>query len=106
MHRARRVKHIMRKAKVFTVINFVLSGILWLLGILTLLFNILGLWAPWHLAGFAFIFYIPIPAISQFLAIFFCNTTEKKLFTMNLISFGISIAFVLLTVLVSAEWFW
>lgn len=96
----------MTKAKVFTIMNYVLSAIGWLLGILTLLFNILGLWTPWQLAGFGFMFYIPIPAISQFLAIYFCSTSEKKLLTMNLISFGISAAFVLLTVLVSTKWFW
>ena len=96
----------MTKAKLFTVINFVLSAILWVLGILTLLFNILGLWTPWHLAGFGFIFYIPMPAISQFLAIYFCSTAGKKLLTMNLVSFAISIAFVLLTVFVSTRWFW
>ena len=60
-----------KKTKTFTVINYILSGILWLLGILTLLFNILGLCAPWHLAGFGFVFYIPIPAIFQILAITF-----------------------------------
>ena len=96
----------MTKAKVFTIMNYVISAIGWLLGILTLLFNILGLWTPWQLAGFGFMFYIPVPAISQFLAIYFCNTSEKKLLTMNLISFGISVAFVLLTVLVSTKWFW
>lgn len=96
----------MTKAKVFTIMNYVFSAIGWLLGILTLLFNILGLWTPWQLAGFGFMFYIPFPAISQFLAIYFCGTSEKKLLTMNLISFGISATFVLLTVLVSTKWFW
>jgi len=96
----------MTKAKVFTVTNYVLSAILWLLGILTLLFNILGLWIPWHLAGFGFMFYIPVPTISQFLAIIFCNTSEKKFLTINFISFAISVSFVLLTVLVSTRWFW
>lgn len=96
----------MKKAKVFTIVNYVLSAIGWLLGILTLLFNILGLWTPWHLAGFGFMFYIPVPIISQFLAIFFCNTLEKKLLTMNIISFVVSVSFVLLTVFVSQRWFW
>ena len=96
----------MTKAKVFTIINYVLSAIGWLLGILTLLFNILGLWDPWHLAGFGFMFYIPVPIISQFLAIFFCNISEKKLLMLNLIPFIISISFALLTVLVSTRWFW
>jgi hypothetical protein len=96
----------MRKAKVFTIVNYVLSGILWLLGILTLLFNSLGLWGPWHFAGFCFLFYIPVPAVSQFLAIFFCNSAEKKLTNMNSISLIISAGFILFTVFVSARWFW
>ena len=94
----------MKKAKVFTIINYALSSVLWLLGILTLLFNILGLWTPWHLAGFGFMFYIPVPAISQFLAIFFCDALEKKFLNMNLIALAVSVGFVFLTVFVSAGW--
>ena len=97
----------MKNAKVFTIINFVLSGFLWLLGILTLLFNILGLWTPWHLAGFAFIFYIPIAAISQLLSfVFSCIARENKLVTINSITFFISLGFLLFTILVSSNWFW
>ena len=96
----------MSKAKLFTIINYVFSSILWLLGILTLIFNILGLWSPWHLAGFGFMFYIPVPATTQFLALYFCNATEKKFSTINLVAFAVSVGFVLLTVLVSAKWFW
>ena len=96
-----------KAAKAFTVINYTLSSILWLLGILTLLFNIIGLWAPWHLAGFGFLFYIPISAIPQILAIVFsCVDKNKKAIIMNFASLVISIAFVLLTVLVSSSWFW
>ena len=97
----------MKNAKVFTIINFVLSGFLWLLGILTLLFNILGLWTPWHLAGFAFIFYIPIAAISQLLSfVFSCIARENKLVTINSITFFISLGFLLFTILVYSNWFW
>jgi len=93
--------------KVFTITNYILSSILWLLGILTLLFNVLGLWAPWHLAGFGFIFYIPVPAISQILAIVFsCVEKHKKTIIMNFVSLIVSISFVLLTVFVSSTWFW
>lgn len=96
----------MVKAKTITVINYVLSGILWLLGLLTLLFNVLGLWVPWHLAGFGFMFYIHIPAISQVLALFACYGAEKKFLRLNLFSLGISVGFVLLTLFVSTSWFW
>ena len=94
-------------AKVYTVINYIFSSILWLLGVLTLLFNILGLWAHWNLAGFGFVFYIPFPAITQILAIVFsCIEKNKKMMIMNFISLAISIAFVLLTFLASSKWFW
>ena len=90
-----------------TVVNYVMSGVLWLLGILTLLFNILGLWAPWHLAGFAFVFYIPIIVILQIIAIIFsCVAKNKKIIIMNFASLVISIAFALFTFFVSAKWFW
>jgi len=96
----------MKKATLFTIVNYVLSAVLWLLGILTLLFNLLGLWMPWLYAGWAFVLYIPVPAVSQFLGVYFCSTEEKKLLTMNLISFGVSASFVLLTVFISSKWFW
>ena len=96
-----------KTAKGFTVINYILSSILWLLGILTLLFNIVGLWAPWHLAGFGFVLYIPIPTISQVLAIVFsCVGKHKKTMIMNFVSLAVSISFVVLTVFVSSTWFW
>lgn len=96
-----------KTATVFTVINCILSSILWLLGILTLLFNILGLWAPWHLAGFGFVFYIPIPIISQVLAIVFsCVENNIKTIIVNFVSLVISIAYVFLTIFVSSTWFW
>ena len=92
---------------VFTVINYVLSSVLWLLGILTLLFNIVGLWAPWHLAGFGFVFYIPVPIIPQIIAIVFsCVEKDKKTIIMNFVSLAVSIAFVLFTIFVSSTWFW
>ena len=94
-------------AKSFIVFRFIMSSILWLLGILTLLFNVLGLWAPWHLAGFGFVLYTPIPSVTQIIAIVFsCIEKNKKRIVINIVSLAISIAFVLLTFLVSSNWFW
>ena len=102
-----REKSVMKKAKVFTAINFVASGIFWLLGILTLLFNILGSWTYWHLAGFAFVFYVPVAAFSQMLSFSLsCAAKDNKLVTVNLITFFVSVGFALLTVFVSSGWFW
>ena len=96
-----------KTTKVFTIINYIASSVLWLLGVLTLLFNVLGLWAAWHLAGFGFIFYMFVPAISQILAIVFsCVERHKKAMILNFVSLAISIAFVFLTVFVTSNWFW
>ena len=94
-----------RKSKLFTILNLVFSSILWLLGILTLLFNILGLWVPWHLAGFGFFLFFPVPLIFSILSLLF-SYKEKKLLLNNLIFIGVSVFFVLFTYFVSASWFW
>ncbi len=94
-------------AKIFTIIEYAISGILWLLGILTLLFNILGLWGPWHLAGFAFLFFIPVPVIPLILSIIFSFISRSlRLKVANFISLGISIASVLIYFFISAGWLW
>ena len=96
-----------KTAKKITNVSFILSVILWLLGILTLLSNVLGLWTVWHLAGFGFIFYIPVPIIPAILSIVFsCISKEKKFIVMNCISIAVSIGFILLTIFVSSTWFW
>lgn len=94
-----------RKSKLFTRLNLVFSSILWLLGIFTLLFNSLGLWVPWHLAGFGFILFVPVPLIFSILSLLF-SYKEKKLLLNNLIFIGVSVFFVLFTYFVSAGWFW
>ena len=75
-------------ARVSTKINYILSSILWLLGILTLLFNALGLWVPWHLVGWGFIFYAPVPGISPVLGtVFSCIAKNVKLIILCFITF-------------------
>ncbi len=96
-----------KTATVWTVINYVLSGLLWLLGLLTFLFNLFGLWAPWHLAGFGFIFLIPFLLIPLILSIAFSlMAKEHKLIVLNFVSLAVSIVLILFTVFVSAGWFW
>ena len=60
-----------KKSKLFTWLNLIFSSILWGMGILTLIFNVLGLWAPWHLAGFGFVFFIPVTLIFSLLSLLF-----------------------------------
>ena len=94
-------------ARVSTVINYVFSSILWLLGILTFAFNLFGLWAPWHLAGFGFVFYIPVPIIPLIVAIVLSFMAKDiKTIILNLGSVVVSVFFALFTVFVSAGWFW
>ncbi len=92
-------------AKILTVVNFAASGILWLLGILTYLFKLLRLWELWHLAGFGFIFYMPVMILPLVLSLVFsCLAGSKRLVVLNLAAFVLSIIFILLTYLVSAAW--
>ena len=95
-----------RKSKI-TIIHLIFSCILWLLGILTLLFNILGLWAPWHLAGFGFVFFIPLPIVFSIasLIVTYSNSNEKAI-KFNWIILAISIIFIIITIKISATWFW
>ncbi|MBE6605681.1 MAG: hypothetical protein E7635_01405 [Ruminococcaceae bacterium] len=94
------------RAKIFTVINYILSSILWILGILTLLFNILGLWSPWQLAGFGFILYLPVQIASMILSVIFSHIeNNSKMIVLNFVSFAISAGFIILTIFVSSTWF-
>lgn len=94
-------------ARAMTIIHCIYAGILWLLGILTLLFNVWGLWAPWHLAGFGSIFCVPASMITALFSLFFsCASKNIKLVIINFISTAISVGFILLTVFVSSGWFW
>lgn len=97
----------MGKCKVITIINYIVSGILWLLGVLTLLFNIFGLWELWQFTGFCFLLYISVPLVSQIIAIVFsCTLPSKKYIIMNLISVAVSVGVALFTLFVSTWWFW
>jgi len=49
------------KLKYITTIHLVTAGILWLLGILVMVFNLLDLWIPWNMAILASYLYMPVP---------------------------------------------
>ncbi len=88
-----------------TAVSFVLALILWILGVLTFLFNYLGLWVEWHLAGFAFVFYLIIPAIAHLVALG-KSIGRGGQFFFNLLTTAISVIVTLFTVHISAGWFW
>ncbi len=96
-----------KTAKIMTIISYSFSCILWLLGILTLVFNALGFFAFWHIVGFGFLFYIPVPVIPViFSTIFSLISNQKQLIIMNLISVAVSVGSILFTLFVSSSWFW
>ena len=99
------------RQRVLNVINPILSGFLWLLGFLTLLFNLLGWWGPWHLAGFGFVFYIPIPlsvqVFSLISAFFLKDAAQKKRnLIVHFLFAGITSFWIFFTVFISSTWFW
>ena len=95
-----------KAAKIFTIINYVVLSFLWLGALLTLLFNLFGLWAAWHLAGFGTLFYLPVPSVPFGIAVVLsCISEERKLIVANFVSLGITFA-ALLVWIVSTTWFW
>ena len=79
--------------------NYVVSGILWPLGILTLLFGYLGPWNLFHLAGFGCICFAPVALIVEISVIVYScieKDDEKKYLLLNLLSLGITAAMILL----------
>ena len=95
----------MGRGKIFTLINLIVSGILWTLGILMLLFNLLGLWVPWNLSGYFLLLFIPMSLISNILSIVFSYRNKLFLFS-NIVFMFISVIITVFSILVSATWFW
>lgn len=94
---------------ILTIVSYALGSIAWLLGLMTVVFNVCGLWGPWHLAGFAFIFYcfIPVvPHIASFVVSFFTGNKKGKYITLNAISSGLTLFWIFFTVFISSNWFY
>ena len=94
---------------ILTIVSYALGGIAWLLGLMTVVFNVCGLWGPWHLSGFAFIFYcfIPVvPHIASFVVSFFTGNKKGKYITLNAISSGLTLFWIFFTVFISSNWFY
>lgn len=96
-----------KTALIFNVINCIVSPFLWLLGLLTLLFNLLGQWELWHLAGFAFVFYLFTAITVEILSIVFALISKRKKFIITGFLFvAISTVISLFTALFSSTWLW
>ena len=92
-------------------VNLIAAIVMWSLGLLVGLFNLLGLWDVWHLAGFAWVAIVwPSLAISvvSLLASFgqTDETLKKAEVSRNATILGVSVAVSLLVVFVFATWFW
>ena len=88
-----------------TVVNFCLSGFSWLLGGLSFLFNLVGLWVHWHLVGFGFIIIFPLVIIvNLFSTLQSWGGGSKKLLILNIICFLISIVIGASTLVFAMGW--
>lgn len=96
----------MKKIKVTTMINFIINGIFWILSLLCLLFNILGLWKLWNIAGYGSLFYLFITILSLIIAIIMSIKDSSKLYlTSNIVIAIITLVFAVLTFFVFCNWF-
>ena len=102
----------MKKAVVtITRVNYILSALLWILGVLVLLFNILGQWTAWHLTGFGFLFFLIHPFAASCLAIILSLISKepklrKKYLWHNVIVLTISVVVTIFYFSISTNWFW
>jgi len=91
--------------------HFWFSLILWILGFLVFLFNLLGLWAAWHLAGFGYIAYMLVAhAVSLGAIMRSAAYTDEEVSKQFLVRNGLlAMASVVMTILVFfvfQRWFW
>ncbi len=92
-------------AKQATIINFCVSGFSWLLGLLTFLFNLIGLWGYWHLVGFSYAGTLPVVVIVSLLSTLHSwGSGGKKLLILNIICILISIAVGVCTLAFATGW--
>ena len=95
----------MKTAKVFTILNLALSGLFWLLGILFFVLNVSQCWELWQGVGFLSVYYLPVPAISSLLALFFSVKEKgKKLIVTNAAALVITVGVALFSYFVSANY--
>ena len=97
--------------KKLTTTNYIASAILWCLGLLVLLFNLLGLWDAWVLVGLIFHFVVLVPLVIAIVALSksvkLTDAAQKKACTLhNGIVLAISAVMSALTLFVFSTWFW
>ncbi|MBQ2302938.1 MAG: hypothetical protein II256_00810, partial [Bacteroidales bacterium] len=79
--------------------------------ILFLLFNILGKWTAWHLAGFGYFSFLFFPVNASGISILIAALSKdsklrKKYIWRNIIALVISMAVTIFSYFVSCSWFW
>lgn len=95
----------MKTAKVFTILNLVLSGLFWLLGILFFVLNVSQCWELWQGVGFLSVYYLPAPLMSSLAALgVSIGTKSKKLLATNAITLAVTVGIALFSHFVSANY--
>ena len=95
----------MKTAKTFTILNLALSALFWLLGVLFFVLNVSRCWEVWQGVGFLSVYYLPVPAISSLLALFFSvKETCKRLIVTNAAALVITAGVALFSYFVSANY--
>lgn len=98
------------KIERLSILNYIASSILWLNALLVLLFNLLGLWDAWHLAGFIYLAYMLLP-LGLSLAAYMTSKNiadaaiKKKYVHRNTVVMVISIVVTALYLFVFSTWF-
>ena len=97
----------MKASKVFITVSIVLTSVLFVLGALTLLFNLLGKWWPWNAAAGSFILFMPPTVPVHVLScVFACKSKFTKRIVASIVLAAVTFLLVIFTVSVSMTWFW
>ena len=98
--------------KILKRVNLITALVMWLLALLFGLFNLLGLWKAWHLAGFAWLACVwpsLVLSVVTLIASFVKEDweyTKKENVLRSVIVLAISVGISLLAVFVFSTWFW
>ncbi len=97
--------------KKLTICNYIAAGILWTLGLLEMVFNLLALWEPWQFVGYLyFLWFIPSICLSIYSWIVSKGKKNPEIGTKwlvrNRVVLIISVVVSILALFVFSTWFW
>ena len=95
----------MKTAKAFTILNYILTGLFWLLGILFFALNKARCWELWQGIGFLGMYYLSIPVLSPLIALSLCiKQKAHRLVAGNLIALAVTVCVALFSYFISANY--